>query len=246
MKIRILAGLLLAGLMSGMLPTAAQAGPEDVIRAKIKQALPDAEITAIKPSPVAGLYQVTARNYEPVLASADGRYLIQGEVLEVQGNKIVNVTDQSLAGERKERLAALKPTDMVIFPAVGKTKASIYVFTDVDCGYCRKLHQEVPELNQMGIEVRYLAFPRSGPKTTAAAKMDNVWCAKDRQTAMTQSKKGIPVAPAAAGCKSPVSSEYQLGVDLGVNGTPAIFTTDGMQIGGYVPADQMAKTLGLR
>lgn len=242
MKTRLLTGLLLSALMAAT----AQAGPEDVIRAKLKQALPDAEVTSITPSPVAGLYQVLAKNYEPVLATADGRYLVQGEVLEIKSGKIVSVLDQSMAVERKAKLAAVSPADMIVFPAVGKTRAVIYAFTDVDCGYCRKMHQEVPALNQKGVEVRYLAFPRSGLNTPASAKMDNVWCAKDRQAALTQSKKGLPVAAAAKDCKSPVAAQFNLGVDLGVTGTPSVYAADGTQLGGYVQVDQLVKDLGLR
>jgi thiol:disulfide interchange protein DsbC len=234
-------------LMSLVLTATAQAAaPEDAIRAQLKQAMPDAEITRIDPSPVPGLYKVTSKNYEPVFASADGHYLVQGEMLEIKGNQIVSVTDQARAAERKVALAAVKPADMVIFPAIGKTKAVVYAFTDVDCPYCHKLHQEIPALNKMGVEIRYLAFPRSGPNTPASKKMDGVWCAKDRLAVMTQANRGLPVAPAPALCKSPVVAQYQLGESLGVHGTPAVFGADGMELGGYLPAADLAKALGLR
>jgi thiol:disulfide interchange protein DsbC len=197
--------------------------------------------------PPAGLYQVNAKGYEPVYATADGRYLFQGELLEVQGSRIVNVQDVGQADERKAALAALSPADSVNFPAAGgKPKAIIHVFTDVDCGYCRKLHGEIAQINQLGIEVRYLAFPRSGENTATARKLDNVWCAKDRQSAMTLSKQGKPVPEASKLCKSPVSKQYELGVELGVRGTPAIFAPDGSQIGGYMAPQALAKALGIR
>jgi thiol:disulfide interchange protein DsbC len=136
---------------------------------------------------------------------------------------------------------------MIIFPAVGKPKRTLYVFTDVDCGYCRKLHQEVPALNKAGVEIRYLAFPRSGPDTPASAKMDAVWCAKDRLDMLTQAKRGVPVPilATASNCKAVVDDEYQMGIDLGVDGTPTVLTPDGKQIGGYVPAVKILKILGL-
>lgn len=224
----------------------AQAGPEDVIRAKLKVAMPDAQIISIRPTP-AGLYQVTAKGYEPVFATADGRYLFQGDLLEIQGNRIVNVEDAGLADERRAALAALSPADSVNFPAVGgKPKAVIHVFTDVDCGYCRKLHAEIAQINKLGIEVRYLAFPRSGEDTPTARKLDNVWCAKDRQAAMTLSKQGKAVPEAPKLCKSPVARQYELGVELGVRGTPAIFAPDGTQVGGYLAPAALAKALGIR
>lgn len=222
------------------------AGPEDVIRARLKVALPDVDITTITLSPLPGIYQVNSRNYEPVLTSADGRYLIQGELLEVQGSRIVNVSDQIMAAERKQALATLKPEQMVVFPAVGKPRSAIYVFTDVDCGYCRKFHAQVPELNRRGIEVRYLAFPRMGPGSVVAAKLSNVWCAPDRQKAMNQAKSGGSVAASAPACKSPVAAQYELGNRIGVRGTPAIFDVEGMQLGGYVPTDELARSLNVR
>lgn len=243
MKSPILHGLLLP---FGLLATLAHAGPEEVIRAKLKAAIPEAQVTSVRLTDVAGLYQVTSKNYESILVTADGRYLVQGELLEIRGNKIVSVTDQQLAGERKQALAAVKPSDMVIFPATGKAKAAVYVFTDVDCGYCRKLHQEMPAINKLGIEVRYLAFPRSGPHSPASSKMDSVWCAKDPRLAMTLSKSGAQLPKAAATCKSPVDEEFALGERLGVRGTPAIMSVDGRELGGYMPAAELAKALDIR
>lgn len=247
MKFLLLPALLLSSVMlASTVQAAAPAATEAAIRARLKAAMPDAEITRIDPSPIAGLYQVSAKKYEPVFVSADGRYLIQGEMLEIKGSQIVSVKDQGRAEERKQALAAVAPADMIIFPASGKAKAVVYVFTDVDCGYCRKLHQEVPQLSKMGIEVRYLAFPRSGPNTPVAARMSAVWCAKDRQSALTQSKRGLPVPAAPSLCKSPVNDEYELGVTIGVRGTPAIFSVEGVEIGGYLPAEALAKALGVR
>lgn len=234
----VLAALLLAGV--------AQAGPEDVIRAKLKAAMPNTQIVSIRATP-AGLYEVSAKGYETIYATADGRYLFQGELLEIQGNRIVNVADVGRAAESKAALAALAPEDSVNFAAVGgKPKAIVHVFTDVDCGYCRKLHQQIGEINKLGIEVRYLAFPRAGENSVASRKLDSVWCARDRQSALTDSKLGktIPAAPAV--CKSPVAEQYELGIKLGVRGTPAIFAPDGTQIGGYLAPADMARALGIR
>lgn len=224
----------------------AQAGPEDVIRARLKAAMPKAEVVSIRATP-SGLYAVNAKGYEPIYVTADGRYLFQGDLLEIQGNRIVNVADLAMADESKAALAALAIGDTVNFPAVGgKPKAVVHVFTDIDCGYCRKLHQEIAQINKLGIEVRYLAFPRAGENTPTSRKLDNVWCAKDRQSAMTQSKQGKVVAEAGKLCKSPVNEQYELGVKLGVRGTPAIFAPDGTQIGGYLAPADMAKALGIR
>lgn len=246
MKSPFLCSLLLPfALLASVSASVAHAGPEEVIRAKLKQAIPEAEVTSVVLTDIAGLYQVHSKNYETILVTEDGHYLVQGELLEIRGNKVVSVTDQQLAAERRTALAAVKPADMVIFPAVGKTKGAVYVFTDVDCGYCRKLHKEMETINKLGIEVRYLAFPRSGPHTPAADKMDSVWCAKDPRQAMTQSKAGVPLAKAPITCKSPVADQFALGERLGVRGTPAIMAVDGRELGGYLPAAELAKALDL-
>lgn len=233
-----------------LLTSLAHADSEALVRAKIKSAIPDAQITDIMAMPVSGfpdgLYQVSTRNYEPLMVTGDGRYVIQGDVLEIKNDDLVSVSDVAMAGQRKQALAAVSPDDMVIFPAQGKTQKVLYVFTDVDCGYCRKFHAEVPALNKMGVEVRYLAFPRGGPHSPVVSKMASVWCAKDRRAALTQAKLGANLAPAPAACKAPIAEEYDLGTSLGVRGTPAVFTDDGMQLGGYVPAAEIAKTLKLR
>lgn len=246
---KFLAGLL--ALFPLLLTAGAHAGIEDVLRGKIRAALPDIEITTVTAVPVAGfpggLYQVSSKNYEPVLATGDGRYVIQGDLLELGSGSLTSVTDQMMAGERSKALAQVKPEDMVIFPATGgKAKRLLYVFTDVDCGYCRKFHSHIEEINARGIEVRYLAFPRGGPSSPVAGKLASVWCAKDRQRALTDAKRGVAMASAASLCKNPVKSEYELGSALGVTGTPAVFSQDGMQLGGYLAPDQLAKALQLR
>lgn len=246
---KFLAGLL--ALLPLLLAAPADAGVEDTLRAKIRAALPDIEITTIVPVPVSGfpggLYQVSSKNYEQVLVTGDARYVLQGDLLELRNGDLASVTDSMMATERRDALAQVKPEDMVIFPATGgKAKRIVYVFTDVDCGYCRKFHSQIEDINARGIEVRYLAFPRGGPASPVAGKLAAVWCAKDRQRALTDAKRGVALASAASLCKNPVKTEYELGTTLGVNGTPAIFSQDGMQLGGYLPADKLAKALQLR
>jgi len=220
----------------------AWAGPEDIIRAKLKTAFPDVVVADIKPAALPNFYLVTSSNYDPIFVSGDGRFLIQGNVMEVRGSQLVSVFDEAMAGERKTALAAVKHDDLIVFPAVGKVKGVVYVFTDVDCPYCRKLHTEVPELNKKGIEVRYLAFPRTGPKSVAAGKMDKVWCAQDRLAALTDAKMGHTDPGAQRPlCKSPVRDQFALGVALGVTGTPAVMLEDGTEVGGYVPTAELIK-----
>ena len=174
----------------------------------------------------------------------DSRYMLQGELIEINGDKIVNVTEQGAAGERKAALAAVPMKDMIVFPAQGKTKGIAYVFTDIDCGYCRKIHAEVPAMNQMGIEIRYLAFPRAGYPSPTSKGMDAIWCSANPNDAMTKAKQGVPIP--SASCANPIKAQYELGQELGVRGTPAVFLENGMQVGGYLPPKDLAAAMGIK
>jgi thiol:disulfide interchange protein DsbC len=217
---------------------------EEAIRSSLKQAIPDAEITSVKPS-VAGLYEIKAKGYGTAYMTADGRYMFQGEVIEINGSKLSNVTEQGMTEERKVALASVPLKDMIIYPAKdAKTKGVVYVFTDVDCGYCRKIHNEVPTMSQMGIEVRYLAFPRAGYPSPTSQKMDAIWCNADRNDALTKAKNNQPVPPAS--CPNPIKAQYELGQELGVRGTPAVFLEDGTQVGGYLSPTDLAAAMKIK
>ena len=210
----------------------------------IRQALgklqSDLVIEQIEPSPLEGLYQVQLKGGRVLYASADGRYLMQGYLFELpeQGSPR-NLTEQLEAQGIAREINGLPAADMVMFKAVGERKTHITVFTDTDCGYCQKLHSEVPELNRRGIEVRYVAFPRQGVGSHGYNTLVSVWCAKDRQAAMNKAKARDDVP--AATCDNPVTKQYELGQMIGVNGTPAIVLGNGELIPGYQPAPQLAE-----
>lgn len=236
------AALLLALLTN---PATAADAPEAVIKAALEAARPDVKVQSVATSEVPGLYSVQFVNGPQVYATADGKYFVLGDLFQVQPKGFVNLAEQKRNGERAKLLTTLKPEDMVVFKAKGQTKAAITVFTDVDCGYCRKLHKEVPQLNAMGIEVRYLAYPRAGIGSDSFQKMVTVWCAKDRQGTLTRMKNGeaVPINT----CKNnPVAMEYELGDKMGVQGTPALIKADGELIPGYMPAADLAQSLGVK
>jgi thiol:disulfide interchange protein DsbC len=222
-------------------------GPEVVIKRQLESSRADIKVQSVTPSAIGGIYAVQLVNGPLVYASADGRHFILGDLFAVQGSTkgFVNLAEQARNGDRAKLLAGVKPQDMVVFSPKGKPKAVVSVFTDVDCGYCRKLHREVPQLNSMGIEVRYLAYPRAGIGSDSYQKLVTIWCAKDRQGAMTRFKNGESVA--SNSCKdNPVSAQYALGDKMGVNGTPALIKSDGELIPGYMPAADLARTLGVK
>lgn len=217
---------------------------EAAIRAQLSSAMQGAEVTSVTTSPIPGLYAVELDSSEMAFVSADGTYLISGDLYQVLAGKgLVNITEQDRGALRRNALGKVDRSQLITFMAKGREKSSLYVFTDVDCGYCRKMHQEVSQLNDAGVTVHYLAFPRAGADSDTGHKMDAVWCALDRGKALTAAKKGSSVPPPPAMCKSPVADQYRLGVALGIRGTPAVFDAQGEQLGGYIPAAKLAAQL---
>lgn len=214
------------------------AAPADDIRVSLDRLNLPMQVQTISESPLDGLYQVQMDSGRIIYASADGKFLLQGALFDVTDGTLSNLTAAAEAKTIGESLNKLPREEMVIF-APEKPETHVTIFTDVDCGYCRLLHSEVDELNALGIEVRYLAFPRSGPSGESAVTMESIWCAKDSQEAMTQAKLGNTIEQAS--CANPVSKQYQLGVQLGVQGTPAIFMANGTLVPGYKPAKTLAQ-----
>ena len=214
---------------------------EAAIRAGLLSLNENLTVDTVTKAPVAGIFQVVMRSGEILYMSADGKYIFSGDLMRIEADGLANLTDSIRSKQVRKALAAVDPADMVVFPPEGKRKGLMYVFTDVDCGYCRKLHQEVPELNSKGVEVRYLAFPRGGPRAPAFGKMISAWCAKDRRAAMTTLKSGGSLTPST--CDNPVDEQLDLGRSLGVRGTPAIFLEDGRSVPGYQPAHALLKMM---
>lgn len=176
-----------------------------------------------------------------VLVSDDGKYLVQGSVLDIGAKKELTQSSPALSKYRQDLLKSIKTSERIVF-APPNPKYTLSVFTDIECGYCRKLHSEIAEYNKRGIAIEYLAFPRMGLGSQDHRDMISVWCATDRKQALTDAKGGKPVP--ARTCKStPVDMEYNVGQRLGISGTPAIFAPDGTQLGGYLPPDQMREAL---
>ncbi|WP_130803546.1 DsbC family protein [Acinetobacter ihumii] len=199
----------------------------------------NAKVIDIKPTEVPNLYWVNLEGMSSVYATSDGKYIIQGEVIRLGDKELTNVGDALQSSENKKLFATLKTEDLIVYPASnGKAKHVIYVFTDSSCPYCHKLHEHISEINSKGIEVRYIAWPRG---EQFMPTMEAIWCSEDRKSAFAQSVQGLPVQ--AAQCKNPVRDQYQLGLNIGVNGTPAIYNSEGQYLGGYLTPDELVKRL---
>jgi thiol:disulfide interchange protein DsbC len=209
------------------------------VRARLAELFPGEAITTIAPAAVAGVYEVLV-GASVFYVTADGRYALRGDIIDLE--KRTNLSAERRRGARKQVFEGLAREDYIEFGANGsKQLETLYVFTDIDCGYCRRFHREVKQLNAAGITVRYLAFPRTGTQGESFDKAVAVWCSDDRQAAMTAAKSGGKVA--ANACPNPVAAQFELGQAVGVTGTPAVYTGAGEQIGGYVPATELIKML---
>ena len=212
---------------------------EQTIRKSLANLQLDTPIESISASPMAGLYEVKLKGSRVLYASADGQFIVQGYMFQLKDGKPVNLTEQAERIGVAKLINGIPVAETVVYPAIGETKSHITVFTDTTCPYCHKLHAEVPQLNKMGIEVRYVAFPRQGLGSPGDQQLQAVWCSKDKKTAMDKMTDGKTVE--APKCANPVAKQFAMGQSIGVNGTPAIVLADGQVIPGYQPAAQVGK-----
>jgi thiol:disulfide interchange protein DsbC len=184
----------------------------------------------LRPSPIAGIYEFT-QGAEISYLTADGKYFIDGNLYDMKSRD--NLTEALRTRARIALINSIPESEMMIF-SPPNPKYTITVFTDVDCAYCRKLHSQMAEINRLGIRVRYMFFPRSGPGTESWKKAEVVWCSPNRNEALTRAKAGATLDMNKICAPTPVKREYELGENLGVRGTPAIITENGDYIAGYM------------
>jgi thiol:disulfide interchange protein DsbC len=244
--------VLLLGLMTVSSAYAAEAQKKDAGLEKVKQAIssslqaakPGITVSAVEPSAIPGLYKTTIGDGPEVYATADGKFFVAGEIFEVSPGKIVNLTDQERNVDRAKVIAGIDKKESIIFAPKGEVKKVMYVFTDVDCGYCQLLHSKVGEYNDLGIEVRYLAYPRAGINSNSYNKIASAWCAKDRNDALTKLKNRQEI-PENVCADNPVAKQFELGRKIGLSGTPALVFEDGQLIGGYVEPARLLEMLDI-
>jgi len=219
-------------------PVFAAGSPEEKVRGVLKQLNPAIRVDSIEASPIAGFHQVVAGG-QVVYVSDDGKYLLQGELMDVANRR--NLSEAAMTKVRGNVLKTLPMADRIVFAPAGTPKHKVVVLTDIECGYCRKFHSEIAEINRRGIEVEYLAFPRAGLGSADYRKMVSVWCADDRKKALTDAKNDRSVPNKA--CTTPVDMQYNAGLRMGLEGTPMLLTTDGQFLGGYLPPDALQQRL---
>lgn len=227
----------LGGALIALTITAQAEDDYGVVEERIRSLAPQAETIAISETPIDGVLMVQVMG-EIVYATADGKYLIQGRLVDMETRE--DLTESAKAEQRQKIIADIDPSKQITF-APDNPRYDLMVFTDIDCGYCRKLHQQIAEYNEQGIAIHYLAFPRAGIGSKSYEKAVSVWCAQDPQQAITLAKQGSDPDPAQ--CDNPVAEQYQLGQALGVTGTPSLVMADGRMLPGYVPPEQLRQRL---
>ena len=208
------------------------------VRATVSERFAEINPEEIFESPIAGWYTIR-KGAIIAYISGDGRYLLQGDLIDLEDNS--NLSEQSRNEARVAMLSAVSTDQLIVFsPEV--VEHSVSVFTDIDCTFCRRLHSQIDQYMEQGIEIRYFLYPRNGPTSPAWAKAENVWCANDRNEALTLAKldKEYPTRTCDA---SIVSKHYLIGQDVGLRGTPAIVLHDGTLFSGYMPPDQLKQAI---
>ena len=231
--------VVLATLFSGPLgaqqPVARAVDPREEIARKIPGG---ARVDELRATPVPGIWEFT-RDGDIAYVSADGRYAISGDMVELGSN--VNLTENHRREIRARELAAVPESQMLIF-GPKEAKYTLTVFTDIDCPYCRKLHSQIGEYNRLGIRVRYLLYPRNGPNTESWTKAEQVWCSSNRNDALTRAKQGQDLKVKVC-TDTPLPRFWALGQKFNITGTPALVMSDGEMLSGYMPPDMLLKHL---
>lgn len=210
---------------------------ESSVRQALHKVMPSVNPDSIKPSEVKGLYEVMVG---PTIfyLSEDGKYLLQGRLVDIEAKK--DLTEAKMATVRLKALDSLGQDQMIVFRP-DQSRYKVFIFTDIDCGYCRKLHSEIDQYLAEGITIHYLFYPRAGKNSESYKKAVSVWCSDDRNAELTAAKKGKK--PEAKTCSNPVDAHMKLGNEFEVRGTPMIVTEKGTIYPGYLPAKQLAEVL---
>ncbi len=248
MKINVRLSLVLISLLLALMPVsmAQNLNETQSLREKLVQAIEVAsqnqlQIVSLKATPLPSIYEVELSSGEILYSDISGDYLFAGDMYQTTGSGLLNLSAGTRQIRTQEKIASIPEEEMIIFTPETEVKATLTVFTDVDCTYCRALHRDIDTIMEKGIQVRYLAYPRGGENAESYDKMLSVWCSDDRHKTLTQAKNGQNLPR--RNCESPVLTHYLLGNELGISGTPALVFPDGRVIPGYVEVDRLVTML---
>ena len=203
-------------------------------------------LTVLKasPSPMPGLAEIITQQ-GLFYTTLDGNFLIQGTMLGLGTEKVTNLTEVTMSKMRLEGLKQFE-NDTIVYKAKNE-KHVVNVFTDITCGYCRQMHQQMDKYNELGITVRYLPYPREGIMDRAGRftegfqNLRSIWCHEDPEMALTKAKAGQGVAHRI--CNKPIAEEFEFARQIGINATPAIILANGNLRPGYLPPETLIELL---
>ena len=201
------------------------------------------EIIAVNKTPLSQVYEVELNTGELLYSDMSGDYLFAGDLYQTTNSGLVNLSSETRQLRTVARIESIPEDQMIVYSPDDEPKATLTVFTDVDCTYCRALHRDVESLTAKGIEIRYLAYPRGGESAGSYEKMISVWCSQDRHKSLNQAKNGQNLP--ARDCETPVLEHYELGNLIGISGTPALIFPDGRLIPGYMDVDRLVSMMGI-
>jgi len=231
--------ILLMGFVFSAQSFAGEAEDVGIIKKVLAELMPQAQVDSIKPAAFPGMYEAIF-GPQIIYISADGRYMFEGDLYDLRNR--MNLTETKRGVGRAKTMREMDEKTMVVFsPAADKVKFTITAFTDIDCGYCRKMHKQMKQYNDLGIAFRYLAYPRSGVNTPSYYKAVSVWCADDKKAAMTKAKSGETLPK--ADCDNPIKGHMEAAKLVGVTGTPTMVLENGKVIPGYVEPKRLIKIL---
>lgn len=217
---------------------AADKAPDATVRAALKRLDPTINPDYIGPAAVPGYQEVIIKG-TVVFVSNDGRYVARN-FMDLSNDRDIAMSG-ALPGWRLQALNEIPASERIVFAPAGASKHTVTVFTDVECGYCRKLHQDIGEYNKLGIAIEYIAFPRAGMGTPDAMKLESVWCSSDRRKALTDAKNDGALP--ALKCDNPVAKHLEIGKRIGLEGTPMIINANGIALSGYLTPVEMLESL---
>ncbi len=224
---------------NALAPASIDDAKKSTIQQMINKVIPELIVETVSHSPLSGIYQIIANN-EIFYVSEDGRYLLHGDLLDLTKDKAtLNQTEEIRKKIRLKSLNNVPKSEMIIFSPTNGIKSFVTIFTDADCVFCQRFHKEISKITELGIEVRYLSFPRQGIGSDSYKKTVSIWCADDPKSMLTLAKNGGTVP--SKSCEAPVAKHYELGRKLNIQGTPTIIFADGTMLARYMLPDELAK-----
>jgi thiol:disulfide interchange protein DsbC len=197
------------------------------IRETVSNAYPDVAIDEIKK--IDDNFHEIIINKQIYYATNDGKYLIVGNVINL--NTKESITENTKMNQRLSIIDSIDMKNFMIFKPK-KTDHILTIFTDTSCPYCQKLHNEIPDLLENNIEIRYVLFSRNGNDVDAYQQLVSAWCSADKVDALEDLFAG-DILDDISNCENPIARNFDYAGSLSVEGTPTIFLEDGRIIPGY-------------